>query len=52
VAISKHFTVNQAQTLIEEQSFIFAKNRQFLVGAVTGCPSCAAELITLYLVWY
>jgi hypothetical protein len=34
VAISKHFTVNQAQTLIEAQSLIKPLNRQFWVGAV------------------
>jgi hypothetical protein len=34
VAISKHFTVNQAQTLIEAQSLIEPLNRQFWVGAV------------------
>jgi hypothetical protein len=34
VAISKHFTVNQAQTLIEAQSLIEPLNRHFWVGAV------------------
>jgi hypothetical protein len=36
VAISKHFTVNQAQTLIEAQSLIEPLNRHFWVGAVGG----------------
>jgi hypothetical protein len=34
VAISKYFTVNQAQTLIEAQSLIQPLNRHFWVGAV------------------
>ena len=34
VAISKHFTVNQAQTLIEAQSLIYPLKRHFWVGAV------------------
>jgi hypothetical protein len=36
VAISKHFTGNQAQTLIEAQSLIKPLNRHFWVGAVSG----------------
>jgi hypothetical protein len=36
VEISKHFTVNQAQTLIEAQSLIYPLNRNFWVGAVIG----------------
>jgi len=36
VAISKHFTVNQAETLIEAQSLIEPLNRHFWVGAVIG----------------
>jgi hypothetical protein len=35
VAISKYFTVNQAQTLIEAQSLIEPLNRHFWVGAVS-----------------
>jgi hypothetical protein len=38
VAISKHFTVNQAEALIEAQSLIEALIRQFLVDAVISCP--------------
>jgi hypothetical protein len=34
VAISEHFTVNQAETLIEAQSLIEPLNRHFWVGAV------------------
>jgi hypothetical protein len=39
VAISKHFTVNQAEALIEAQSLIEPLNRHFWVGVVSGCPS-------------
>jgi hypothetical protein len=35
VAISKHFIVTPAGTLIEAQSFIEPINRHFWVGAVT-----------------
>jgi hypothetical protein len=34
VAISEHFTVSKAQTLIEVQSLIEPLNRHFWVGAV------------------
>ena len=34
MAISKHFTVNQAETLIEAQSLIEPLNRHFWVAAV------------------
>jgi len=34
VAISKHFTVSIAQTLIEAQCLIYPLNRHFWVGAV------------------
>jgi hypothetical protein len=34
VAISEHFTVNQAETLIEAQILIEPLNRHFWVGAV------------------
>jgi hypothetical protein len=36
VAISKHFTVKQAQTLIEAQSLIKPLIHHFWVGAVMG----------------
>jgi len=36
VAISKHFTVNQAQTLIDAQSLIKPQNRHFWVASVGG----------------
>jgi hypothetical protein len=35
VAISKHFTVNQAEALIEAQSLIEPLNRHFWVGVVS-----------------
>jgi hypothetical protein len=41
VAISKHFTVNQAQTLIEAQSFIKPLNHHFWVGAVISRFYCS-----------
>ena len=36
VAISKHFSVNKTQTLIEAQSLIEPVNCHFWVGAVIG----------------
>src|SRR5690606_8723080 len=37
VAISKHFTVDQAETLIKAQSSILPLNRHFWVAAVMCC---------------
>jgi hypothetical protein len=36
VEISKHFSFNQARSLIEAQSLIEELNRHFQVAAVTG----------------
>src|SRR5690606_27686783 len=46
VAISKRFTVNQAQTLIEAQSLIQPLNRHFWVGAVIA--SCSHFVVNVF----
>ena len=46
LAISEHKTVNLPLTLLDAQSYNLPLNRQFLVGAVSGCPSffCVVSL--------